>query len=352
MSDPRRIVLAFAGDPASALAIGRLAGPMTEVITVTLDLGQGLDLEQAREDAIVAGAVRAHVVDARERFANEALLPALRAGAADPAFAPPSSLAWSTVAAVLVEIARMENAATAAHGATGSARAALDRLIADAAPGLEIVGLEDLSSVSNDAPRISANLWGRTVRTAAPADSWEAPPKSLFLRTSDPLACHAQPAVVELTIDRGAPTAINGIPMSFPELVGVVDTIAGDHGIGRLDRVHRTPTGFDREIGESPAGVTLAMALTELERATLDPALLALKTSLGSDYVTLVNTGGWFSPSRTALDAFVDTALARVSGTVRLMLFRGACRVVGRQIKETAPAGAMTNRLGAGQPAH
>ncbi len=352
MSHPRRIVLAFAGDRTSALEISRHAGRMTDVITVTLDLGQGLDLEQAREDAIVAGAVRAHIVDARERFANEALLPALRAGAADPALAPPSSLAWSTVAAVLVEIARMENATAVAHGATGPARAALDRLIADAAPDLRIAGLEDLSSASRGGPKISVNLWGRTVRAAAPADCWEAPSKSLFSRTSDPLACHSQPAVVELTIERGAPTAINGIPMSFPELVGVIDTIAGDHGIGRLDRAHWTPTGFDREIGESPAGVTLAMAVTELERVTLDPTLLALKTSLASDYLELVKTGGWFTPSRAAIDAFVDAALARVSGTVRLMLFRGACRVVGRQINETAPAGIMTNRLSSGQPAH
>jgi argininosuccinate synthase len=352
MSHPRRIVFAFAGDANSTAALGRLAsGSSADVVTVTLDLGQGADLEQVREQAIGAGAGRAHVVDARERFANEVLLPALRAGAADPVMTTPATLARSTVAAVLVEIARMENAAGVAHGATGQARAALDRLIVDVAPDLVIIGLEGRSN-SEDAPRVSANLWGQTARMAPPADCWEAPPQSLFSRTSDPLAGHPQPAAVELTIAHGVPVAINGIPMSFPELVEVVDTIAGDHGVGRTDRVHRTASGLVREIGESPAGVTLALALAELERAALDPRLLALKTSLASEYISLAKEGCWFSPSRTALDAFVDAAMASVSGTVRLMLFRGACQVVGPELDEPAPTGVMSKEQGAGQPAH
>jgi argininosuccinate synthase len=353
MSHPRRVVLAFAGDAHSARAIPRLADRASaDVVTVTLDLGQGVDLEQVREQAIAAGAVRAHVVDARERFANEVLLPSLRAGAADPAITTPGSLARSTVAAVLVEIARMENAASAAHGATGQARAALERLISESGPDLAVVALEDVGLCgSEDAQKVSANLWARTVRVAAPAD-WAAPPRALFSRTSDPLASHSQPAVVELTIERGVPVAINGIPMSFPELVEVVDTIAGDHGVGRTDRVHRTPSGFGREIGESPSGVTLALALAEIERAALDPGLFALKISRGSEYVSLANDGCWFSPSRKALDAFVDAAMTTVSGTVRLMLFRGACRVVGRQLADAAPAGVIAKEQSAAPPAH
>ncbi len=328
MPHSRTLVLAFDGD-ASAALIGRLRNRFSaDVVTVTVDLGQGGDLESVREQALAAGAARAHVVDARERFAAEVLLPVLRAGAAHPAATTPASLARPIVAAVAVDVARMERALAIAHGARGDTRVAFERLLADAAPDISAVALEDLTPVATAPKRtVTANLWGRLVQM--PADDAAGSDRSIFTRTTDPMTGHPHPAVVELTFDRGLPIAINQIPMRFPELVEVLDTIAGDHGVGRADRTRRSGVRLEREIGESPAAVTLAAALDELERTALDARLLTLKTSLVPQYAALASDGGWWSPARRALDAFNDAAMAGISGTVRLMLFRGGCRVVG-----------------------
>jgi argininosuccinate synthase len=353
MPHPRTLVLAFAGDASSADAIGRLSDRLSaDIATVTLDLGQGDDLEQVREQAITAGAARAHVVDARERFAGEILLPVLRAGAAHPAATTPASLARPIVVAVLIEIARMERAFGIAHGAIGEARAVIERLIADAAPDLVVVALEDVAPIpATRQPKVTANLWGRLVRLPDSGPE-EAPDRSIYSRTTDPLAGHPHPAVVELTFERGQPTAINGIPMRFPELVEVLDTIAGDHGVGRADRTRRVASRTEREIGESPAAVTLAAALDEIERAALDSRLLTLKTSLVPQYAALASEGGWFSSARRALDAFNDLAMAAITGTVRVMLFRGGCRVVGCEVGKVSAVEHTSKDIGAAQPAN
>jgi argininosuccinate synthase len=353
MSHPRTLVLAFAGDASSADAIGRLSDRLSaDIATVTLDLGQGDDLEHVREQAITAGAARAHVVDARERFAGEILLPVLRAGAAHPAATTPASLARPIVVAVLIEIARMERAFGIAHGAIGEARAVIERLIADAAPDLVVVALEDVAPIpATRQPKVTANLWGRLVRLPDSGPE-EAPDRSIYSRTTDPLAGHPHPAVVELTFERGQPTAINGIPMRFPELVEVLDTIAGDHGVGRADRTRRGTSRTEREIGESPAAVTLAAALDEIERAALDSRLLTLKTSLVPQYAALASEGGWFSSARRALDAFNDSAMAAITGTVRVMLFRGGCRVVGCEVGKVSAVEHTSKDIGAAQPAN
>jgi argininosuccinate synthase len=336
MSLPRTIVLAFDGEPSAVPSIGRLAARATaEIVTLTLDLGQGGDLEQVREQAIAAGAVRAHVVDARERFSGDVLLPVLRAGAAHPAATSAAALARPVVAAVLVEIARIERAFAVAHAGRGDARAAFERLLADLAPDLSVFALEDVAPMPIDRGRhVTANLWGRLVRLPA-ASNEDAVDRSIYARTTDPLAGHPHPAVVELSFTYGQPVAINGIAMRFPELVEVLDTIGGDHGVGRADRLRRGALRLEREIGESPAAVTLSTALDELERAALDGRLLTLKTSLVPQYAALANDGGWWSPARHALDAFNDAAMAALTGTVRLMLFRGGCRVVGCEVGPT-----------------
>jgi argininosuccinate synthase len=158
------------------------------------------------------------------------------------------------------------------------------------------------------------------------------PTSVLYHRTSEPAACQALPATVELTFERSLPVAVNGIAMPFVEIVEVVETIAGDHGIGRSDM----PLGSGvREITEAPAAVTLGLALAEIERTTLAPRLAALKASLSQVYAAAIDDGAWFSTSRSALDAFVEAASAGVSGVVRVQLFQGECRVA----ESGAPAG-------------
>ncbi len=343
------LVLAFDGDASAAEVIGRLGNRFSaDVVTVTLDLGQGSDLERVRELALAAGAARAHVVDARERFASEILLPVLRAGAAYPAATTPSSLARPIVAAVSAEVARIERAFAIAHGARGDARMAFERLLGDIASDLVVVALEDVAPiVPTRGPRVTTNLWGRLVQL--PAGVAEAALDfPIYTRTTNPLAGHSHPAVVELTFERGQPTAINEIPMQFPELVEVLDTIGGDHGVGRSDRTRRAAARLERAIGESPAAVALAAALDELERTALDARLLTLKTSLVPQYAALANEGGWWSPARLALDAFNDAAIAVLTGTVRLMLFHGGCRVIGCEV---GAATQTTRGVGAAQPA-
>ena len=339
------VVLAFGGRPETAASIAQLAAVTgSQIVTVTLDLGQGEDLGQISAEAVAAGAARAHVVDARERFGADVLQPALRAGAtSEIAGIRAAALARPVVAAVLSEVAAMERATHIAHGATGADRRALNRLLRDLNPELVVVPVPSDGPREIAAPRIAANLWGRTVVLPPPADLWTSLPPSLYSRTSEPAACAAHEALVELTFDRGQPVAVNGIPMTFAEIVEVVDTIAGDHAVGRTETITGGPEARRREIVEAPAAVTIAAALADLEHAALDPGTAALKRDILPHYTALIDDGGWFSPARRACDALLASATAAISGTVRVMLFRGACRVVGRQIGAPASAAVLAS---------
>ena len=338
-----RIVLAYGGSLAGAAAIASLREATgADIVTLTLDLGQGLELEQARDQAIAGGALRAHVHDGRAELANELILPALRAGALGPAGGPRAvAITRPLIVQHLVAAARMERATSVAHGALGADRACFDRLLPGLAPDLTHVAVADLGPMpSAPGPTIDANLWGRTVTYPAPADGWHVPPSAVYTRTSEPAACAAHAAIVEIAFEQGVPTAINGVPLDFAELVEVVDTIAGDHGIGRFDLVARD--SVMRQIAEAPAALVLSTAMAELVQSAMAPALAALWRQLSPAYADLVDQGRWFSSARQALDAFNASAAAALTGTVRLLIVQGACRVVGRQ---TAVADGVHARL-------
>ena len=324
----KRLVVAYGGSLDGAAAMSALAGRLdADLATLTLDLGQGMDLEQVREQARAAGARRAHVVDARRELAGQVLRPALVAGAFE---ANPHAISVTrpVIAAHLVAVARMEGATEVAHGAAGADRVRLDRLIAELAPDLAIHALAPVGFDETSGARVDQNLWGRTVTMSGPADGWALAPVDAFTRTSEPHACAAQPAIVEIAIERGVPVSVNGVALDVDELIEVVDTIAGDHGVGR----HDLASGGSRALVEAPAAAVLSAAIGELAAASFDRDMLALRGQMAQAYSALIDDGRWHTPARAALDAFTTASADRLSGAVRLLLLRGACRVVGRRV--------------------
>lgn len=330
MPGPAPVVLAYSGRPGAGSVIERLpAAAGAPVVAVTLDLGQGEDLAQIAADARQHGALRAHVVDARESFAADVVLPALRAGATGAGVGVrAAALARPAIVKALVDVARMEGATRVAHGASGDDRVAMNLLLSDLAPDLLVLDPGADRDASAE-PAVASNLWGRTVTVPAGMEPESLPASLLYQRTSQPAACQPLPATVELSFERGFPVAVNGIAMPFAEIVEVVETIAGDHGVGRSGAP--LPSG-GRQITEAPAAVTLGLALAEIERATLSPRLAALKASLSWAYAAAIDDGAWFSTSLKALDAFVAAASADVSGVVRVQLFKGECHIAESEL--------------------
>jgi argininosuccinate synthase len=352
-----RIVLAYSGDLDTSVAIPWLAGTAgAEIVTVTMDLGQGKELEAVRDRALAAGAVRAHVLDVRDEFARDYVLPALKAGAGltGPALGRP------LLARKLVEIAAIEQAGAIAHGSTGrgpderrldlQARLdvtlrALNPAIALLAPAREwrLTGPEKIEyakargipvPATGHPYTIDATLWERSIDRGVLEDAWTEPPEEIYTLTKPAEECPSQAAHVEMMFERGVPTAINGVVMPLVELIASLGTIAGAHGVGR----GLSPRG----IYEAPAAVVLQAAHRELQRmvSTREAARFLRLVSL--QYADIAHNGQWFTPLREALDACVDKVQARVTGVVRLSLFKGHCRVAGRKspfaLHDGAPA--------------
>ena len=346
-----RIVLAYSGGLDTSVAIAWLAEAHgADVVSVTLDLGQGRELESVRERALAAGAVRAHVLDAREEFARRYVLPALQAGAMDDGGHPmAAALSRALIGGTLVEIARIEGSDTIAHGCSGQGREA-SRIEAPARalmPGVHILaparewGMTRPERIAYArargitlpaeaaAPyRTSANLWARSVDGSPLADPSAQPPAGLFTLTRDPEACPDAPAYVDLQFERGVPVAVNGVAMPFADIVSSVATIAGNHGVGRADVVtSRAAAVASREIREAPAAAVLCLAHRELEGLVSPPDLLRLRRAIALEYAGTVDRGDWHSPAREAMDAFVAKAEERVTGTVRVRLHKGSAHV-------------------------
>jgi argininosuccinate synthase len=365
----QRIVLAYSGGLDTSIAIAWLAEKYAaEVIAVTLDIGQGRELSDVRERALAVGAVRAHELDVREEFAREYILPALQAGARyEDRYPLATALGRPLIARKLVDVARMEGTTIVAHGCNGKANdelrlelgvKALDPSMTVLAPA-RIWGMNrqqeldyartrriPIPSTVDSPYTVDTNLWGRSIERGVLEDPWQESPEDIYALTRSPRDCPDEPAYVEIEFEQGIPVRANGIEMPLIELIESVETIAGAHGVGRIDMVENATSGAkSREIYEAPAAVVLHTAHSELEKLVIPRELERLAHDLGRAYADLAYNGRWFSPTREAIDAFMATIQPRVTGAVRLKLFKGDCRVVGRRSPmaiETPGAGAST----------
>jgi argininosuccinate synthase len=350
-----RIVLAYSGGLDTSVAVPWLAEKYhTEVICATLDLGQGKELESVRERALAAGAIRCHVLDVREEFADRYILPALQAGAIyEGSYPLATALGRPLIARKLVEIARIEGAHSIAHGCTGKGNDQVRIEVSARAlmPGVRVIaparewGMTRLDEIEYARKRgipvpvtvaspysTDANLWGRSIECGVLEDPWVEPPADVYTLTKDPAQCPGAPAYIELQFEKGVPVAVNGVPMSFMDIIASVSTIAGAHGVGRIDMVENRLVGIkSREIYEAPAAVVLHMAHRELEGFVSPRDLLRLKQEMSLKYADMVYNGVWYSPVREAIDALVANIQERVTGVIRVKLFKGSAHVVGRK---------------------
>jgi argininosuccinate synthase len=365
----KRILLAYSGGLDTSVAIPWLRDAYdAEIIAVTVDLGQGRELSAIHERALAIGAVRAHVLDARDEFVRDFILPALQAGAVyEDRYPLATALARPLIARRLIEIARMEGAEAIAHGCTGlhNDQVRLEASLRALNPSIQIIAAAEVCGMSRDekieyATRrsipvpgstssrysIDTNLWGRAIAAGGLEDAWVEAPEEIYTLTRAPQECPDEPAYVELDFESGVPIRANGVEMSVLELIESLEIIAGAHGVGRIDVVENRLAGIKaREIYEAPAAVVLHTAHKELEKLVIPRELERVKHDLSRIYADLVYSGLWFSHTRQTIDAFVAAVQPRVTGSVRLKLFKGDCRIVGRK----SPFWSVPS--GAGEPA-
>lgn len=331
-----RIVLAYSGSVECSAALAWLRQERgAEVVAVTVDLGQGRELETIRDHALALGAQRAHVLDTRERFAHRFVVPALKADALHDGLAPMGlALSRPAIAERLVEIAGIERADAVAHAGGSGSR--LDRLLRSLAPSLEIVQPalswsltpDDLASFARAhgllptaGRETQASLWGRYAARRGPESGEGSIP------APKPEAdCPEEPAIVDIAFESGVPTALNGVALPLLELFASVDTLAATHGVGRIE--------LDRLVCDAPAAVLLHTAHRALTRAAAPADVEPLNGPVREAYASLVDEGRWFSPLREALDAYLAVVQHPVTGHVRLRLLKGTHTTLATHVAE------------------
>ncbi len=349
-----RIVLAFTGGLDTSVAIPWLKERYgAEVVTVTLDLGQGRVLEEVRDRALAAGAVRAHVLDVRDEFASGFIVRALKADAVyEDRYPMATSLGRPLIAQKLVDVAAIEQATAVAHGGTakGNDQIRLEVAVRALNPALTVLspvhewGMTVAEEreyarargiavpVAEGPYSVDANLWGRAIQYGVLDDPWTEAPEDVYTLTKAPADCPDEAAYVEISFENGVPVAINGVEMPILELIGSLGIIAGAHGVGRIDMVENRLAGTKaREIYEAPAAVVLHAAHKELQKIVMTTGVDRFSRTVSLQYADTIYNGLWFTPLREALDAFIDKVQERVTGVIRMKLFKGDCRVVGRK---------------------
>jgi argininosuccinate synthase len=350
-----RVVLAYSGGLDTSVAIGWLADQTgAEVIAVAIDLGQGgEDLEQIRQRALDCGAVEAVVVDAKDEFAEEFCLPALKANALYMERYPlVSALSRPLIVKHLVATARNYDASVVSHGCTGKGndQVRFEVGVGALAPDLSVVApVRDYAwtrekaiayaeehSLPIDATRsspysIDQNLWGRAVETGFLEDIWNAPVPDLYSYTQDPQTPR-EPDEVIIGFDQGVPVSIDGGRVTMLECVQQLNARGGRQGIGRLDLVEDRLVGIkSREVYEAPGALVLITAHQELENVTLERDLARFKRGVEQRWGELTYDGLWFSPLKQALDTFLDHTQRSVTGEIRLTLHGGRPVPTGRR---------------------
>ena len=351
----KRVVLAYSGGLDTSVAIPWIREHYdAEVITLTAELGQGRNLEEIRQKALKTGAEKSIVIDLQEPFIERFVWPALRAGTIyENQYPLATALARPLIAESLVDVAIEEGAGYVAHGCTGKGndQVRFDVSVAALAPELQVIAparewgmsrdQEMEYAAKHDVPvpntksnpySVDENLWGRSIEAGILEDPWNEPPEDVYLITKSVADAPQLPDYLEIEFEHGTPVGINGGNLSGLAIVNHINTMAGEHGVGRIDHLENRLVGIkSREIYEAPAGVVLHDAHRALESLTLGKEQMRFKELVAQQYADLVYNGLWFSRHREDLDAYVSSTQEFVSGTVRVKLHKGSCSVVGRR---------------------
>lgn len=360
MASKDKCVLAYSGGMDSTISIVWIRENYDlDVVTLTVDIGGGPELEGVRERAASAGAVESLVWDVREEFARDFIVPGLKAGAMyEDVYALSTAFGRPLMAKKLVEAARQVGAVAVAHGCTGKGNdqvrfdAGVKTLSAHGEP-LRIIaparewemtrdeekdfaikaGLE-LREVGEDQRvySIDRNMWGLAVEGEDLEDTWLEPPEDAFSWTASPEDAPDESQEVEISFDQGVPVALDGEKLGIVELIEQLNVIAGAHGVGRVDHLENRLVGIkSREVYETPAASVMFQALSALETSTLSRDQQRIKAHLAQVYADLVYDGRWYTLLRENLDAFVNSTMRYTTGDVRVKLYKGSSTVIGRR---------------------
>jgi argininosuccinate synthase len=356
----KRIALAYSGGLDTSIIIPWLKEKYNcEVVAIAADVGQGEELAGLKEKAVATGASEIHIEDLRHEFVTEYIWPTLRAGAVyEHKYLLGTSFARPVIAKRQVEIAKLTGCDALAHGCTGKGNdqvrfeltfKALAPELAVIAPWREwdIVSREDAIDYANER-RIpitasrekiyshDRNIWHLSHEGGILEDPANEPEESMYELTVSPEKAPDEPEYVEIGFEKGAPVKVNGESLAPVPLIETLNEIGGRNGCGRVDLVENRLVGMkSRGVYETPGGTLLLAALRELESLCLDRESAHYKEVVAHKYAEMVYFGQWFTPLRQALDAFVDSLMAPVSGDVRLKLYKGNVIVAGRTSPNT-----------------
>jgi argininosuccinate synthase len=347
------VVLAYSGGLDTSVLIKWLQQKYdADVITVTLDVGQQSDLKEAEEKAKNLGVKKHYSIDAKEEFVANYVFPAIKANALYEGKYPVSSaLSRPLIASKIVEIAKKEGAVAVAHGCTGKGndQVRFDISIKSLAPELKIIapvrewGLtrdEEIKfAKANGIPiphlanpySIDQNLWGRSIECGPLEDPYQEPPEEVFEWTVSPEKAPDKPEYITIKFEGGIPYAINDTDINPVNLIETLNHIGGKNGVGRIDHMEDRLVGIkSREVYECPAATILIEAHKDLEKMVLTRHEVLFKQQIEAQWAFLTYTGLWMDPLREDLEAFIDKTQERVTGEIRLKLYKGGLQVVGR----------------------
>ncbi len=355
-----KVVLAYSGGLDTSVILKWLIETYDcEVVAFSADIGQEEELDHLDEKAKKTGATSVYIDDLREEFVKDYVFPAFRANAIyEGQYLLGTSLARPLISKRQMEIAAMEGADAVSHGATGKGndqvRFELSYFAID--PAIKIIApWREWDLNSRSALMAFAKKHGIPVPTTADKpystdrnllhisyeggileDPWNPPPEDMFTLSVSPKEAPDTPEEIDITFEKGDPVAINGMVMSPATLLAELNRFGGRHGIGRDDIVENRFVGMkSRGVYETPGGTILRKAHMAVESITMDREVMHLRDSMIPKYAEMVYYGFWFSPERELLQKMIDDTQQNISGVVRLELYKGNCRVIGRKSEES-----------------
>ncbi|EKO37593.1 MAG: argininosuccinate synthase [Solidesulfovibrio magneticus str. Maddingley MBC34] len=357
MSTIKKVVLAYSGGLDTSVILKWIKKTYNcEVVTVTCDLGQEEELDGLEEKALKTGATKAYIDDLREEFAKDFIFPMLRAGAIyEGRYLLGTSIARPLIAKRLVDVARAEGAQAVAHGATGKGndQVRFELTTGVLAPDLRTIapwrewdfasrtdllnfakdnGIPVPSDKKGSDHSMDRNLMHLSFEGGELEDPWNEPCADTYLLTVPVEKAPDTADVVTIDFEHGDPVAIDGEKLSPAALIKKLNTLGGKHGVGRIDMVENRFVGMkSRGVYETPGCTILHIARRDLEGICLDREVMHLRDSLIPRYAEMVYNGFWYAPERKALQAMIDQAQERVTGTVRIKLYKGQAYPLGRK---------------------